>query len=202
MYDSLYEELEIYGGEIPDDARYSNEYLADTINSATFLMKNTQELSDFRDYLEDNDYSQIGSINRNRLAVVIEDKALMDAIESIDQHLAFMNIIRPVMLALSTVIGFILSYLLTRNRLHEFAVMRSLGTKPFHVYSAFFLEQLILFLLGIVPVLIILLVNPAWIAYFGLSLIGFILLYALGIMIAIYLMSRAKILDILFIKNK
>ncbi len=201
MYDGLYEELEIYGGEIPDDARYSNEYLADTINSATFLMKNTQELSDFRDYLEDNDYSQIGSINRNRLAVVIEDKALMDAIESIDQHLAFMNIIRPVMLALSTVIGFILSYLLTRNRLHEFAVMRSLGTKRFHVYSAFFLEQLILFLLGIVPVLIILLVNPAWIAYFGLNLIGFILLYALGIMIAIYLMSRAKILDILFIKE-
>ncbi|QRN82514.1 hypothetical protein JR338_08775 [Chloroflexota bacterium] len=201
IYDYMYEELMIYDGEIPEDARYSNEYLADTINSATFLMKNTQELSDFRDYLEDNYYSQIGSINRNRLAVVIEDKALMDAIESIDQHLAFMNIIRPVMLALSTVIGFILSYLLTRNRLHEFAVMRSLGTKRFHVYSAFFLEQLLLFLLGIVPVLIILLVNPAWIAYFGLSLIGFILLYALGITIAIYLMSRAKILDILFIKE-
>ncbi len=200
-YDYTYAELESPDAEIPEEARYSNEVLADSVNSATFLLKNTQELSDFRDFLEDNDYSQVGSINRNRLAVVIEDKALMDAIESIDQHLAFMNIIRPVMLALSTAIGFILSYLLTRNRLHEFAVMRSLGTKRFHVYSAFFLEQLILFLLGVIPVLVILIFHPAWIAYFGWSLIAFILLYALGIMIAIYLMSRAKILDILFIKE-
>jgi len=200
-FDSTYAELDSPDAEIPDEARIPNEFLADKVNSATFLIKNTQELSDFRDYLEDNDYSQIGTINRNRLAVVIEDKALMDAIESIDQHLAFMNIIRPVMLALSTVIGFILSYLLTRNRLHEFAVMRSLGTKRFHVYAAFFLEQLILFLLGIIPALAILILHPAWIAYFGWSMIGFVLLYALGIMIAIYLMSRAKILDILFIKE-
>ena len=200
-YDWVYAELDSPDAEIPDEDRMSNEYLADNVNSATFLLKNTQELSDFRDYLEENDYSQIGTINRNRLAVVIEDKALMDAIESIDQHLAFMNIIRPVMFGLSTVIGFILSYLLTRNRLHEFAVMRSLGTKRFHVYSAFFLEQLILFLLGVIPVLIALVLHPAWIAYFGWSLIVFIVLYALGITIAIYLMSRAKILDILFVKE-
>jgi len=201
IYDYLYEELEIYDGDIPDGAGLSNEYLADSVNSATFLLADTQNLSGFRDYLEKRDYSKIGSIDRNRLAIVIEDKALMDAIESIEQHLAFMNIIRPIMLALSTVIGFILSYLLTRNRLHEFAVMRSLGTKRLQVYSAFFLEQLLLFLLGVAPILILLILNPAWLAYFGWNLVGFILLYALGIMIAIYLMSRAKILDILFTKE-
>jgi ABC-type antimicrobial peptide transport system permease subunit len=133
--------------------------------------------------------------------MVIEDKALMDAIESIQQHLSVMNIIRPIMLALSTVIGFILSYLLTRNRLHEFAIMRSLGTKRLGVYSAFFLEQLLLFLLGVLPVLIALILNPTWIAYFGWSLVSFILLYALGIVIAIYLMGRSKVLDILFTKE-
>jgi ABC-type antimicrobial peptide transport system permease subunit len=99
------------------------------------------------------------------------------------------------------VIGFILSYLLTRNRLHEFAIMRSLGTKRLAVYSAFFLEQLLLFLLGVLPVLIALILHPAWIAYFGWSLVGFILLYALGIVIAIYLMGRSKVLDILFTKE-
>ena len=200
-FDFVYEELDSPDADIPEDLRISNEFLADSVNSATFLLADTQNLSGFRDYLEEHDYSKIGIIDRNRLAIVIEDKALMDAIESIEQHLAFMNIIRPIMLLLSTVIGFILSYLLTRHRLHEFAVMRSLGTKPLQVYSAFFLEQLLLFLLGLVPVLIILILNPAWITYFGWSLVGFILLYALGIMIAIYLMSRAKILDILFTKE-
>ena len=200
-FDYVYATLEYPDDDIPDDARISNEYLADSVNSATFLLADTQNLSDFRDYLEQHDYSKVGVIDRNRLAIVIEDKALMDAIESIEQHLAFMNIIRPIMLALSTVIGFILSYLLTRHRLHEFAIMRSLGTKRLHVYSAFFLEQLLLFLLGVVPVLALLILNPAWITYFGWSLVAFILLYALGIMIAIYLMSRAKILDILFTKE-
>ena len=61
----------------------------------------------------------------NWLAVVIEDKALADGLVSIQQHLSFLNLIIPIMLLLSGLIGFILSYLLTRNRLPEFAVMRS-----------------------------------------------------------------------------
>ena len=199
--DSVYATLESPDAEIPEDERITNEYLANFINSASFLLADTRDLNEFRDELEERDYSQVGSISRNRLAIVIEDEALMDAIESIQQHIAVMNIIRPIMLALSTVIGFILSYLLTRNRLHEFAVMRSLGTKRLQVYSAFFLEQLILFLLGIVPVLIGLILRPDWAAYFGMSLVWFVLLYALGIMIAIYLMGRSKVLDILFTKE-
>jgi hypothetical protein len=200
-FDFVYTELPSEDAEVPAESRLPNEYLADRVNSATFLLADTRNLVDLRDFLEEEDYSQIGSINRKRLSMVIEDKALMDAIESIQQHLAVMNIIRPIMLALSTVIGFILSYLLTRNRLHEFAIMRSLGTKRLAVYSAFFLEQLLLFLLGVLPVLIALILHPAWIAYFGWSLVGFILLYALGIVIAIYLMGRSKVLDILFTKE-
>ncbi len=187
--------------EIPDEYRLSNEVLADNVNSATFLLEDTRNLSDFRDYLAEHDYSQVGSINRNRLAVVIKDQTLYDAIENIQRHIAFMDLIRPVMLALSTLIGFILSYLLTRHRLHEFAVMRSLGTKRFGVYSAFFLEQLLLFLLGVVPVLVTLIIRPDWAQYVGLNLLWFVLLYALGIMVAIYIMGRSKILDILFTKE-
>lgn len=199
--DSVYAGLETPDADIPEEALIPNEYLANFLNSASFLLADTRNLSDTRDYLEERDYSQVGSINRNRLAIVIEDEALMDAVESIQQHITVMNIIRPIMLALSTVIGFILSYLLTRNRLHEFAVMRSLGTRRLAVYSAFFLEQLLLFLLGITPVLAALILHPVWVTYFGWSLVAFVLLYALGIMIAIYLMGRSKVLDILFTKE-
>ena len=199
--DSVYGGLDSPDADIPEGELIANEYLANFINSATFRLADTRNLNKTRDYLEERSYSQVGSISRNRLAIVIEDEALMDAVESIQQHLSVMNIIRPIMLALSTVIGFILSYLLTRNRLHEFAVMRSLGTKRLAVYAAFFLEQLLLFLLGVLPVLVALILNPLWITYFGWSLVLFILLYGLGIMIAIYLMGRSKVLDILFTKE-
>lgn len=200
-YDTNYLLLDSLEADIPDGWVYPNEYLADSVHTATIVPANTRDLTSLRDYLEDRDFSQVGKINRNRLAVVIEDKALTDAVESIQQHIYFINLIKPVMLALSSIIGFLLSYLLTRNRLHEFAIMRSLGTKRLHVYSAFFLEQFILFLLGLIPILAVLCIKPDWGQILGLNLLWFVLLYTLGIMIAIGLMGRFKVLDILFSKD-
>jgi len=200
-FDTNYLALESPEDDLPSDWRYSNEYMADFIHTATIVPEDTRDLSSLRDYLEDREFSQVGTINRNRLAVVIEDKALADAVESIQQHISFMDLLKPIMLVLSGIIGFILSYLLTRNRLREFAIMRSLGTKRFHVYSAFFLEQLILFLLGLAPILVALWIKPEWFDIFGHNLLWFILLYTLGIITAIRLMGRAKVLDILFSKE-
>jgi ABC-type antimicrobial peptide transport system permease subunit len=200
-YDLNFLSLESPEADIPEGWQYPNEYLADFIHTATIVPADTRDLSSLRDYLGDRDYSQVGKINRNRLAIVIEDKALTDAVESIQQHIYFINLIKPIMLVLSSIIGFLLSYLLTRNRLREFAIMRSLGTKRFDVYSAFFLEQLMLFLLGLIPILAVLCVRSEWIHIFGLNLLWFILLYTLGIMTAIHLMGRFVVLDILFSKD-
>jgi hypothetical protein len=199
--DQNYLALETIYDDIPEDWLMSNEYLADSVNSAILIPQDTRDLAGLRDYLEEQEYSQVGQINRNRLAIVIEDKALADAIESIQQHISFMNLVTPIMLVLSGIIGFVLSYLLTRNRLREFAIMRSMGTKRFQVYSAFFLEQFMLYILGITPVLVAMWVQPGWAAIFGRNILWFILSYSLGIMIAIGLMGRAKVLDILFSKE-
>lgn len=178
-----------------------NEYLAESVDAATIIPEDARELDALRDYLEENGYSQVGIIRSNRLAVVIEDKALADGLLSIQQHLSFLHFIIPIMLLLSGVIAFILSYLLTRNRLPEFAVMRSLGSKKIQVYQAFFLEQFFLLLIGVLPVATILVVHQDWLPAVGRNLILFLAVYTLGIVIAIGLMGRSKVLDILFAKE-
>ena len=178
-----------------------NEYLADSVDSATIVPNDPRNLDGLRDYLEESGYSQVGIIRSNRLAVVIEDKALADGLLSIQQHLSFLNFIIPIMLLLSGVIAFILSYLLTRNRLPEFAVMRSLGARKIQVYLAFFLEQLFLLLIGILPIAVALLVRPEWLPAVQQNLLLFIGIYTFGIVIAIGLMGRSKVLDILFTKE-
>jgi len=105
------------------------------------------------------------------------------------------------MLLLSGVIAFILSYLLTRNRLPEFAVMRSLGAKPIQVYLAFFLEQFFLLLIGVLPIAAVLFARPEWLPAVQRNLLLFLAIYTLGILIAIGLMGRSKVLDILFTKE-
>lgn len=178
-----------------------NEYLIENVDSATIIPQDVRNLDALRDYLEENQYSFVGKIRRNRLVVVIEDKALADGILSIQQHLSFLNFIIPIMLLLSGLIAFILSYLLTRNRLPEFAVMRSLGAKKIQVYLAFFLEQLFLLLIGFLPIAITLLIKPEWLPIVQNNLLQFLAVYTLGIVIAIALMGRSKVLDILFTKE-
>jgi ABC-type lipoprotein release transport system permease subunit len=201
--DQVYLELESPQDEPPNvwQQRESNEYLADTITTASIVPEDTRELSALRDYLEERRYSQVGTINQKRLSVVIEDKALSDAVESIQQHIFFMDLVMSIMLVVSGIIGFILSYLLTRHRLHEFAIMRSLGARRRQVYSAFFLEQFILFTIGILPILAVMYINPEWHTLFNWNLLWFVLIYIYGIIIAIGLMGRSKVLDILFTKE-
>lgn len=187
--------------ESPLIAGLPNEYLAEAVDSATIIPKDPHNLDALRDYLEENGFSQVGIIRRNRLAVVIEDKALADGLLSIQQHLSFLNFIIPIMLLLSGVIAFILSYLLTRNRLPEFAVMRSLGAKKVQVYLAFFLEQFFLLLIGIMPIGLVLLARPEWLPAVQRNQLLFLAVYILGIIVAIGLMGRSKVLDILFTKE-
>ena len=199
--DQAYLVLDSAQDDPSENWRASGFYLSDDIMIASLIPEDTRQLSGLRDYLEEERYSQVGSINQKRLSVVIEDRALSDAVESIQQHLFFMDLVMSIMLVVSGIIGFILSYLLTRHRLHEFAIMRSLGTKRRQVYSAFFLEQFLLFLIGTVPIVAAMYIRPEWHYLFSWNLLWFFIIYTYGIIIAIGLMGRSEVLDILFTKE-
>ena len=68
---------------------------------------------------------------------------------------------------------FILSYLLTRNRLPEFAVMRSLGAKKIQVYLAFLPGAIIPFTDRILPIAITSLLKPEWLPIVQNNLLQF-----------------------------
>jgi ABC-type antimicrobial peptide transport system permease subunit len=178
-----------------------NEILARNVKAATFNLKNTEDLSTFRDYLAKEGYSQVGQMSRNRRVIVIQDKSLEETVLSLKNHIRLINIIKPVMLVLFGFIGFIVSYLLIRHRTNELAIMRSMGAKKRQVFLSFFLEQLILFLIGLIPAGVYAYLQPDKLILYGTSLGYFILCYLLGSALALRIMNRAKVMDILFTKE-
>ena len=112
-----------------------------------------------------------------------------------------MDVLIPGMLILFGVIGFMVSYLLIRHRLNELAIMRSMGAGKAHVFSSFFIEQLILFTIGLLPVIIFGIVLPEYFTYYKTSLGYYIISYIAGTAIALVVLGRTKLIDILFSKE-
>jgi hypothetical protein len=187
--------------ENEDVYRLWNESLARNVRSATFTLKNTQNLDSFREYLNTWGYSEAGKIKFNRNAVVIQDKNLEETIKTLDNYIRLMDTLIPLMLILFGIIGFMVSYLLIRHRLNELAIMRSIGVGKTKVFLAFFIEQLILFIIGLLPVLIFGMVFPTYFIYYRVSLGYFVISYLAGTAVALLVLGRTKLLDILFSKE-
>jgi ABC-type lipoprotein release transport system permease subunit len=185
------------GGQQP----IPNAVTARYVRAVTLTLKNTEELSAFRNYLEDKGYSQVGKVGVNRKAIVIQDKRLMDTVQNLKSFIRLIEIIQPIMMILFGVIGFAVSYLLMKHRTNEFAIMRSIGAKKRQVFLSFYLEQLLLFMAGLLPAVIYAIILPQKIAYYGASLVYFIVCYLFGTALALIIMNRAKILDVLFTKE-
>lgn len=171
------------------------------LRSATFILKNTQNLSDFRDYIENLGYSRIGKMRANRRAIVIQDKNLVDTIQNLKNHIRIIETIKPVMLVLFGIIGFAVSYLLMKHRVNELAIMRSMGARKRQVFLSYFIEQGALFFVGLIPAAVYAVSLPGQVLLYGASLLYFILSYLMGTAIALIFMNRAKIMDILFTKE-
>jgi ABC-type antimicrobial peptide transport system permease subunit len=178
-----------------------NEILPRNITSVTFTLKNTDKLSDFRDYLEKEGYSQLGKINTKRRVFVIQDKYLAETIQNLTNHIRLVDTIKQFMLILFGILGFVISYLLIKHRIDEMAIMRSLGAKKGYVFFAFFLEQFILFFIGLIPVLIYVCIFPSKVVLYIISLFFFTICYLFGTALALIIISKANVLDVLFTKE-
>jgi len=178
-----------------------NELLPRNIRSATFTLKNTENLDYFREYLDKQGYSEAGKIKSIRRAVVIQDKNLEETIKTLDNFIRLMDILIPIMLIMFGLIGFIVSYLLIRHRLSELAIMSSMGTGKIHVFLSFFFEQVILFIIGLLPVIIFGIIFPEYFNYYKGSLGYYLISYLAGSSIALLVLGRTKLIDILFSKE-
>lgn len=177
------------------------DYIPRNVKSVTFTLENTQQPSEFRDYLENAGYSQVGEMNRNRKVIVIQDRNLTETVQNLKNHIRLINNLKPILLLLFGLIGFAVSFLLIRHRVGELAIMRSMGAKKRQVFCSFFLEQLLLFFLGLLPVIGYTAMNSADFMLYGTSLLYFIMSYLIGTAIALLILNKANIPDILFSKD-
>ena len=76
--------------------------------------------------------------------VLVQDETYLDNLAEIQSNLSMLRILLPVLLVMCAGIGCFASYLTTRGRIREFAVMRCLGMKQRRVFGLVFGEQMLL----------------------------------------------------------
>ncbi len=82
-------------------------------------------------------------------AIIVHDDIFYRTVSKIENDINILKIMNPIIIALSLGIGFLASFLFVRNRKHEFAIMRSLGSRKSFIFLEAFLEQVFLGLIGI-----------------------------------------------------
>ena len=194
--DTPQEELDKYDSvEHFDFGRYS-------YNSIALKLKDLRTLNDFKASLKEWGFSSLDDYGKARIWVVVEDTFLNKSIENINRHITYMKILFTVVYLLAVVIGFVLSYLLTKNRRSELAMMRSMGTGMIRTFGIFLIEQLILSLLGCAVGLgIIRLIYGSLLPLQWLGFAGYIVCYWIGVIISVAVMNKVDVIKLLSSKD-
>lgn len=80
--------------------------------------------------------------------LTVYDNTFIKSVIQIRRNIQFQKAVYPLVIAFSFVIGYLVSYLFTRNRNKEVAVMRSLGLSNFRVFITIMLELLTINIVG------------------------------------------------------
>ncbi|MBQ7601786.1 MAG: hypothetical protein IJU49_06470 [Lachnospiraceae bacterium] len=177
---------------------YQDEDVVLPYSSLSFKLQNLRNLSEFKEDLAKRGYTSVGKYDRARKFVVIEDTLLNSSVASLERHIAYMKILFAVTYLLAAVIGFVISYLMTKSRRKELAMMRSMGAGRVRTFFAFFAEQLVLALIGSAAgILVITLAFGSLSSAQWLYFLGYFACYLLGIALSITVMNRVNVMDIL-----
>lgn len=168
------------------------------IHSLSFELKNKKNLSELKAYLEEKGYSSRGRWGNIRKCIAIDDNALILAVSGLNKNVGYMEALYPVIFTLVVAIGFVVSYLLTKSRRAELAVMRSMGAGKLKTFFILFIEQLILCIFGaIIGILASLIFTNTFVFDRYISIAIYLGCYTLGIAISAMLMNRLNVLKIL-----
>jgi len=83
-------------------------------------------------------------------SMTIFDAEFYDLTETLQQTIFFIDIVTPFVYAIAVCVGFVASFLLTRRRMSEFAVMRSIGVNKESIFVVTLFEQALLCAAGVV----------------------------------------------------
>ncbi len=121
--------------------------------SSIFTFSNPARLSELKDAIEELGFLGVNQANASgggmsRTYLVIYDKDFHSTVNSLNRQIQYLDALYTCLYVLTGLIGLVLSYLLVAARKRELAIMRGLGAPHLRIFTAFFLEQFLLSLLG------------------------------------------------------
>jgi len=167
-------------------------------DSVSFTLKDATQLDDFKNFMDDYGLSSSNNINTYRNFIVLNDKKFISTVDMLNRQINYINVLYPVLYTLVGIISLVVSYLLAVSRRKEFAIMRGLGAQKHITFMSFFIEQVILCIIGAgigagISMLI-------FIGFSNMQLIlaaGYIFCYMIGCVISIAIMNNTTVLAIL-----
>lgn len=182
--------------ETPHDREY---YLYSTSNFGTcvFTLSDAARLDELRDYLQGQNFSQVGKMTRNRTTILLSDQTFVETVEGLNRYISFGQILFPVLFAVVILLGFIVSWLVTNSRRMEFAILRGLGASKMRVFFSFFWEQCLLCMTGCAVALLgLTAVTDALES--NLQTIGiYLACYLLGTALSVHAVGRTNLMSLL-----
>lgn len=159
------------------------------LTAMTFVLADSRTLDAFQTFVEAQD-------GVRQLNIRLDDEIFYGTIDPIRSNLRMLQGLYPVFFAAVAAIGFVLCFLLVRRRKQEFAVMRLLGETGLQITGKGLLEQAMLCITGIVLGTGIVLAGG--LGEFSVITCGGVLLcYSIGSALAIILMVRVNVMEIL-----
>lgn len=119
-------------------------------DSCSFDIRNNQNLEESKDYIyewfvQPNLSNQIDGMT---FGVLVHDETYQKNISEIQSNLSMLRLLLPILLVICGCIGFFASFLATRGRTKEFAVMRCIGIQQSKIVGLVMAELAVLAFIG------------------------------------------------------
>ncbi|MDD4493389.1 MAG: hypothetical protein PHV32_03430 [Eubacteriales bacterium] len=181
------------------ESDYSNIWYTERIRAT---LRDNHRLSEFKQKAK-RYYTSVditAAKTEYRYALTVYDSIFMKTVFQIQKNIQFLKIILPIILLFSLGIGLLTSYLFTRNRQQELAVMRSLGTSKMKIMAIVLVEQSAISIVGILLGLLI----SRFLLKFNVLIINMLLFfisYIVGVVLFGYKITSGNVMKILRVKE-
>ncbi len=182
--------------------RSGKEYKA---NSLTFALKKPYEINLFKQQMKQAGLNEINSKQMQSYkgsALVVEDVDYISTATSLRKSIGFLTGFYPVLFTLILLMGYMVSWLLLQSRRLEVAIMKSLGKDNRHIATQFYMEHIILALLGCIVGMIIGLILGWGSLSTMLLVVGlFLVCYSIGTIISLWMIRKLSVMAMLSAKE-
>ncbi|MCQ2554951.1 MAG: hypothetical protein MJ171_04785 [Clostridia bacterium] len=173
-----------------------------TFSTCRFFIKENVKIDNARKELMEGNYTSPGHMSSNRTTVIFRDAEIVELSNTLGRQVILGKVILVLIISVIAIISYVISHLMINGRKNEFLIMRGFGVRKKDVFLSFFLEQMILVLAGFIIGLLSLIFTKAFGMLEALSILGFLLSYALGCALEVRAIGKTNLMDLMSVKGE